>query len=152
MGGYIFPPNKGYGSLLNKGNVHCEISRFFSTLFSMGSWYIAHITWHKDMRVQRMICDGPPRLQFLSIHCVGTSCILEGERFRSDPPTMLVVCTQNHALFDPHVMSKACVGVLPLGGRRSKEQTMTTSLPTPPPPVNTTAPKKVQPSAHLSTC
>ena len=71
------------------------------------------MTWHKHLRAQGIICDGPPGWQFLLLHCVivGTPCFLEGERLRSDPPPMLVVCTPNHALFS-HVMSKACVGIL----------------------------------------
>ena len=61
------------------------------------------ITWHKHLRAQEMLCDGPPRLQFLSLHCVivGTPCFLEGERFRSDPTPMLVVCTKTALFFYP---------------------------------------------------
>ena len=124
----------------------------FPPFFSVGSWYIAPITWHKDLRAQGMIGDGPPGLHFLSLHCVivDTSCFLEGERLRSDPPPMLVVCTPNHPLFSPmlcHGQGKACVAILRCSGRSlvlidpraKKEQTMTTS---PPPSCQHHSPKE----------
>ena len=121
--------------------------------YRVPSWYITPITWHKDLPAQGMLCDRPPGLQFLSLHCVivVTPCFLEGKQLRSDPPPMRVVRTQNHVFF-PHVMSKAFVGILRwvlravVGPDRPQSQKGTDNDDVA--PVNTTAPKKAQTSAH----